>query len=120
MAQCQPADGPPAEEAVHALENDVREVLNLKRRWSLHPQNQRGELWHAGRGLPWPLNLHRFSVRGDLTADDLVPMGYQFGRCKTLPGKRVRKAFARGVGERASLFFAGLVHATPLCQIVKL
>jgi hypothetical protein len=37
-----------------------------------------------------------------------------------LPGKRVRKAFARGVGERASLSFAGLVHATPLCQIVKL
>lgn len=118
LPQRKPPNRPPTQKTVHARKNDVREVLNLKRRWSLHPQNQGGELRRAGRGLPWPLNLHRFSVSGDLAADDLVPMGYQFGRCKALPGKRVRKAFARGIGERASLLFAGLVHATPLCQIV--
>src|SRR4051812_606347 len=116
LADLDARDRAPAEEAVHLLQNDAREVLDFQRHRPLDAQHQRRRLRivlvHPAR----PDHAHRLAVLGDLRADDLRPVRHDAGRGEALFGEcvldRLRDELAQGLRVRARL-----VQGSRLCQI---
>src|SRR5262249_12191312 len=83
----QPPDRLPAEEAMHPLEDDTREVLDFDRRRSLDPQHEGSRLGRVAAGSPRPLDFFRLRMGRDLRAHDVGPAGDEFARGEALLGE---------------------------------
>jgi hypothetical protein len=119
LAQPQAADRLPAEEAVHPLENDAREVLDLHSRRPLDPQHKNPRLRGFSVRGPRPLDFIRLRMLGDLRADDLAPARHELGRDEPLLGERRIERPLQDVRQWSREGFAGLVHAARLCHIAR-
>jgi hypothetical protein len=117
LTQPQTADPPPGEEAIHPLENDAGEVLDLNSRRPLDPQHKDAGLWGLSVRRPRPLDFIRLGMLGDLRADDLAPARHELGRDETLLGERRIERPVQDVRQWSWEGFAGLVHAARLCHI---
>jgi len=120
LAQPQ-APRPPAspKEAIHPLENDAGEVLDLNSRRPLDPQHKDAGLWGLSVRRPRPLDFIRLGMLGDLRADDLAPPRHELGRDETLLGERRIERPVQDVRQWSWEGFAGLVHAARLCHIAR-
>ena len=109
-------------------QNHVGEMLDLDRRGSFDPQNQRAggapqrqsicARWRGGgrRHRARPLDFDRLAVRGDFATDDFSPTRHQLGRSKTLSRKRLADDLAEKVAQRLGKGAGGLVHNGVLCH----
>src|SRR6516165_11136113 len=116
LPQPQTRNRTPAEEAVDPLQNDRREVLDLKRRGALDPQHQRAGLGNLAIPWAWPLNFFGLGMACDLRAHDIGPAGDKLRRGKALFGEGVVERPVHKIGEWTRVGFAGLVHSTQLCE----
>src|SRR5207253_8326382 len=65
----------PAEEAVDALQNHARKMLDLKCSRTFDAQNQRARLRPLAWSPPRPLYFFRLRGLGNFCADNLIPAG---------------------------------------------
>src|SRR5262245_28767659 len=116
LAQRQPADRVPAEEAVHAFQQHIGLVLDLQRRRPLDPQHQRRRFLRLALHRPRPLHLQRLGVTCDIGPRNFGPARDKFARRKTLLGIGVGKDVAEQDGKRFGADGAGLVQLGTLCN----
>ena len=109
--------GAPAEEAVHALQDHAREVLDLHRGRPFDPQHQGPRLGWTAVGGALPLDFFRLRMGGDLRSHDIGPAGDELGRGEALLGEGVAQRLVQKLFERPRIGFAGLVHGASLCHI---
>ena len=87
LAQRDEADRLPAEEAVHALENDGREMLDFQRSRSLDAKHQSRRFCFFFSHLARPFYAHRLAMCGDFSTRNVGPARDQFDVASSPPNK---------------------------------
>src|SRR5690349_1307721 len=93
-------------------------MLDFERRRALDPQDQRGRFRLLVASGPRPIDLERFAVGGDLSADNVVPARDDLGRGKTLRLEDVAQGRAQQLRKRPGKTARGLAHQDGPCAIV--